>query len=169
MSLKSIVRDIKENYTLHIIMVLFCISLVLIVDGIFMDPLFGNQFIKTTIKIIRYNNSHIEPHYSFIFNENFGCKGCLLNNNICSYTSPCPNIIINNNYTYYCDCTTYTCGFKPYNYYTSNAFIVLISGTSILATIILFTLIICIRNIINKKNNHISPQYLDSHDEVFVS
>jgi len=154
MNLKAIIKDIKDNYILHTIMVFFCIGIILIVDGIFMDPYGGNQYIKTTIKITSYNNTNINSHYSFNFNENFSCRQCLSNNNICSYDTPCPNIIIGLNYTYYCDCSKYTCRFKPYNYYTTDAFIVLMVGTSIVSIIICLTLIKCIKHILcNKKNN----------------
>lgn len=154
MNLKAIIKDIKDNYILHTIMVFFCIGIILIVDGIFMDPFAGNQFITTTIKITSYNITNINSHYGFNFNENFKCKSCLSTNNICSYNEPCPNIIIGLNYTYYCDCFKYICSFKPYNYYTTDAFIVLMVGTSIISIIICITLIKCICSIkCNKKNN----------------
>jgi hypothetical protein len=160
------IKDIKDNYLLHIVMVLFCIGVTLIIDGIIMDPLFGNQYIKTTIKITYYNSSNINSHYSFTFDDNFSCKTestdgktklilgktCVINNNICSYYSPCPNIIVGNNYTYFCDCTTFTCGFKEFYYYKSNAFIVLICGVTIVLTILCLTFIRCISNIKYKKN-----------------
>jgi len=153
MNLKSIIQDINENYCLHIVMVLFCIGIILLIDGIFMDPFGGYQYIKTTIKITSYNHE-IDSYYSFNFNENFSCKQCLSTNNICSYDTPCPNIVIGLNYTYYCDCSKFICRFKPYNYYTTDAFIVLITGISLILTIICLTLIKCICSIkCNRKNN----------------
>ena len=141
-------------------MVSFCIGTTLIIDGIFIDPLFGKQYIKTNIKITHFklNNltltsDNINSYYSFEFNDFFVCKTCIINNNICSYDSPCPNIIVGNNYTYFCDCTTFTCGFKEYKYYTSNAFIVLMFGVAIITTILFSTCIRYISKIKYKKNN----------------
>jgi len=147
-------------------MVLFCIGTLLMIDGIFMDPFAGNQYIKTSIKITSYSPP-ISSHYTFNFNENFSCKQCLSTTNICSYDSPCPNIVSGYNYTYYCDCSKYICGFKPYNYYTTDAFIVLIVGVSLIAIIICLTLIKCcisaladahLCNGCNKKNSIVSSE-----------
>jgi hypothetical protein len=133
-----------------IIQLLYFLGIVLFIEGVVLDNSFGKNFIETNIRITFVNNTL----YKFIFINNFLCKTCLGTTNVCN-SNTCSTLMVNHNYTYYCDCNNKVCGFTKYNYFTSDPFILIISGLTIIITVIIFSVCNYVKYRLN--NNVVNP------------
>jgi hypothetical protein len=121
MGLRNILYDTKICIIANAYWLTFSIGAIIFVIGLLADPYMGKQYVETMIKIIASN----QTTYHYIFKTDFFCKACMLTSKTYDNKS---SIYIGNNYPYYCNCITLTCGFDNISYYQTLPFVLLCCG-----------------------------------------